>query len=291
MSRSSFAHVLRMMSDRLESATGLDPWAQRLRAKLSFVKSAPIRGALSGSSLGHPLHPLLTDLPIGCWTGALLLDLTRGGDKGSRRLIGAGIVCALPTALAGLSDWMDTEDAEMRVGLMHFAGNLTGLSFLSVSWLRRQQGGRGLVTSAIGMTVIALSGWLGGHLSYALGVGVDTNAFDTGPPEWTAAGVLGEGEGLSCLDAGGVRIAAARSGGQTLALADRCSHRGGPLSEGTLVDGCVECPWHSSRFDLHTGDVTRGPASVPQPRYEVREANGVLEVRRLEQRALRRNPV
>jgi nitrite reductase/ring-hydroxylating ferredoxin subunit/uncharacterized membrane protein len=291
MSRPSFAHVLGMMSDRLESAKGLDPWAQRLRSKLSFVKSVPIRGALSGSSLGHPLHPLLTDLPIGCWTGALVLDLTRSGDKASRRLIGAGIMCALPTALAGLSDWMDTEDAEMRVGLMHLAGNVAGLSFMSVSWLRRQQGGRGLVMSAIGMTAIALSGWLGGHLSYALGVGVDTNAFETGPQEWTAAGVLEEGEGLSCLEAGRVRIAAARSGGQTLALADRCSHRGGPLSEGTLVGGCVECPWHSSRFDLHTGDVTRGPASVPQPRYEVREADGVLEVRRLEQRALRRNPV
>ena len=83
-------------------------------------------------------------------------------------------MCALPTALAGLSDWMDTEDAEMRIGLLHFAGNVVGLSFLSVSWLRRQQGGRGLVTSAIGMTALALSGWLGGIFSYALGVGVDT---------------------------------------------------------------------------------------------------------------------
>jgi nitrite reductase/ring-hydroxylating ferredoxin subunit/uncharacterized membrane protein len=280
-----------MLSERLESATGLDPWAERVRSKLTFVKSSPLRSVLSGSSLGHPLHPLLTDLPIGCWSSALVLDLARGDAKASRRLIGAGIVCALPAALAGLSDWMDTEDAEMRVGLIHLAGNVVGLSFLSVSWLRRQHGSRGLLTSAMGMTAIACAGWLGGHLSYALGVGVDTNAFETGPEEWTDAGVLKGGDGPSGLDADGVRIAAARANGQIHALADRCSHRGGPLSEGALIDGCLECPWHASRFDLQTGDVVRGPASVPQPRYEVREGDGALEVRRLEKRALRRNPV
>jgi nitrite reductase/ring-hydroxylating ferredoxin subunit/uncharacterized membrane protein len=291
MSPPAFAQGLRMLTERLESATGLDPWAKRIRSKVSFVKSLPLRSALSGSWLGHPLHPLLTDLPIGCWTSALVLDLTRPDPKASRRLIGAGIVCAMPAALTGLSDWLDTEDAEMRIGLIHLAGNVVGLSILSVSWLRRRHGSRGLITSAMGMTAIACAGWLGGHLSYVLGVGVDTNAFETGPQQWTRAGVLEEGDGPSVLDAGGARIAAARSNGQIHALADRCSHRGGPLSEGVLIDGCFECPWHASRFDLETGDVVRGPASVPQPRYEVREADGVLEVRRLEERALRRNSV
>jgi nitrite reductase/ring-hydroxylating ferredoxin subunit/uncharacterized membrane protein len=241
--------------------------------------------------LGHPLHPLLTDVPIGCWTCALVLDLTGQGGAPSSLLTGAGIVSALPTALAGLSDWMDTEDAEMRVGLVHAIGNLVGLSLFSASWIQRRRGGRGLIASAIGMAMMGFSGWLGGHLSYALGVGVDTNAFVSGSEEWTASRLLGETDGLQCREVGDVRVVVAHVEGSPYALADRCSHRGGPLSEGSLTNGCIECPWHLSRFDLRTGEVERGPASVPQPRYEVREGEAFVELRRRERRALRRNPV
>ena len=291
MSRGAVAHALQALGDRVEAATGPDPVASWVRSKLSFLQSEPVRSALSGSSLGHPLHPLLTDLPIGCWTCAAVLDLNGQGGEASTFLTGAGIVAAVPTALAGLSDWMDTEDAESRVGSVHAIGNVMGLALFSLSWAQRRRGGRGRAASLMGMAVMGLSGWLGGHLSYALGVGVDTNAFTSGPEDWTAARLLGQHEGLRCLEAGGVRVAAAYLGDQTHALADRCSHRGGPLSEGTVVNGCLECPWHQSRFDLRTGEVECGPASVPQPRYEIRESADVVEVRRKERRALRRNPV
>jgi nitrite reductase/ring-hydroxylating ferredoxin subunit len=221
----------------------------------------------------------------------MMLDLTAGNDSASSFLIGIGIAAALPTAAAGLSDWLDTEDAEMRVGMVHAIGNALGLALLSASWIQRRREDRGLVASVAGMAVMGLSGWLGGHLSYALGVGVDTNAFSTGPEEWTAARLLGDAENLQCREAEGVRVAVAHLAGRPYGLVDRCSHRGGPLSEGSLVSNCIECPWHKSRFDLRTGLVERGPASVPQPGYEVRDVEGLVEVRRKERRALRRNPV
>jgi nitrite reductase/ring-hydroxylating ferredoxin subunit/uncharacterized membrane protein len=291
MKRSAPSCALQGLVNQIEAATGLDSGANWVRSKLPFLTRAWARSVLNGSSLGHPLHPLLTDVPIGCWTCALLLDLTGQVGTAGSFLTGVGIVAALPTAAAGLSDWMDTEDAEMRVGLVHAIGNLVGLSCFSMSWFQRRRGGRGLAASAIGMAIMGLSGWLGGHLSYALGVGVDTNAFTSGPEDWTQARVLDETEDLQCREVNGVRVAVAHLAGHPYALADRCSHRGGPLSEGALIDGCLECPWHKSRFDLRTGKVKRGPASVPQPRYELRESEGQVEVRRRELRALRRNPV
>ncbi len=285
------SHALQVVAGRLESATALDPGAKWIRSRLSFLRHERVRNLLSGSSLGHPLHPLLTDVPIGCWGCTLLLDLTGQVDQSTAFLTGVGIVFALPTALAGLSDWMDTEDAEMRVGSVHAVGNLIGLSCFSISWIQRRRGHRGRAASLIGLAAIGVSGWLGGHLSYALGVGVDTNAFAVGPEEWTEARLRSERESVRCVDVGGVRVAIAPLGEESYALADRCSHRGGPLSEGTVVKDCLECPWHMSRFNLRTGEVERGPASVPQPRYDVRESDSVVEIRRRERRALRRNPV
>ena len=136
-----------------------------------------------------------------------------------------------------------------------------------------------------------LGGLLGGHLAYTLGVGVNTNAFETGPDEWTAVRGHVPTEPLAARTVDGVRVMVAQNDESRYALADRCSHRGGPLSEGTLDGSCVTCPWHSSRFDLETGVPTRGPASVPQPVYESRVRDDKLELRRLESRALRQRSV
>ena len=284
--------VLGAAIENIESRSSLDPMAAGLHDRAAALLRGPgLRSLWSGSFLGHPLHPLLTDLPLGCWTSATLLDVTSETPTASRRLIGVGVLLAVPTALAGVSDWLDTAGAEKRVGLVHGLGNLLGVSCLATSWWQRRLGRPGRALTLLGMAVVAGAGWLGGHLSYAMGVGVDTNAFETGPGDWAPATTDQAPADLRRHQAGGVGIVVATTPDGLHALADRCSHRGGPLSEGAIEEDCVSCPWHGSRFDLRSGNVRRGPASVPQPTYEVRPGPAGIEVRRTEHRALRRNPV
>jgi nitrite reductase/ring-hydroxylating ferredoxin subunit len=97
-------------------------------------------------------------------------------------------------------------------------------------------------------------------------------------------------KGGLAVTAGQGRLLLVRQGTEILALGNRCSHRGAPLSDGSVSDGCVTCPWHGSRFDLRTGDVVAGPATVGQPVYETKVVAGQIQVRREEQRSLRTNP-
>ena len=247
---------------------------------------------LSGTALGHPSHPLLVTAPIGAWTAATVLDLTGRGGRTARDLVAVGVISALPTALAGASDWLDTEQAERRVGSVHATCNVAAtMAYAASWWLRPRHRVAGIGVGLIGAGLASAAGWLGGHLTYSLGVGVDTNAFTSGPTEWTALqGTPTTGKAVLAR-AGDVRLAATVIGGEPRIVGDRCSHRGGPLSDGDVADGCFSCPWHGSRFDAVTGQVKRGPASIPQPVYETRTVGGALEVRREENRALRQNPV
>ena len=280
--------------DRLEHAEGLDGIAAQVRdVARRWVRPDPVRRLLSGTDLGHPAHPMLVQLPIGFWTSAWVLDLSGlGRSKVARDLVGLGVLTALPTVASGVSDWIDTDGAEARVGLVHATANATAVVCFSLSWWRRR-GGRhsGVFWSMAGATVATVGGFLGGHLAYSLGVGVDTNAFETGPDEWTAVRGNVPTEPLVSRTVGGVRVMVADTAEGRFALADRCSHRGGPLSGGELDDGCVTCPWHGSRFALATGVPARGPASIPQPVYEHRVVGDKLELRRREWRALRQRVV
>jgi nitrite reductase/ring-hydroxylating ferredoxin subunit/uncharacterized membrane protein len=253
------------------------------------------RNLASGTFLGHPLHPLLVTVPIGSWTAAAVFDLV-GDRKGAQRLVALGILGALPAAATGGSDWSYTNGAEQRVGLVHATSNSLALSAYALSWWERRRGHhvRGVAWSVLGATTMGVGGWLGGHLSYALGVGIDTTAFQHTPDEWTAAATTDEvrvGE-LTGGDAAGLPVVLTRlADGQVVAMAGRCTHRGAPLHDGELVDGCIVCPWHASEFDLD-GTVLRGPATRPQLVYEAFERDGEVLVRRTdEERSLRTNPV
>jgi nitrite reductase/ring-hydroxylating ferredoxin subunit len=277
---------------RLAAATGeleaLDAPAKRLaKVVRSALPGGPVKDVLSGTFLGHPLHPLLTDLPIGSWTSALMLDWVGGPDSrtGARRLIAAGILAAIPTAAAGSSDWADTEVSSptvRRTGIVHAAANVTALGFFTASYLARRRGRGGRALALTGAGALAAGGHLGGHLSFAEGVGVNQTAFEDGPGDWTPT--LTEHELAAgrpvCARAGDVNVLIVRDGDGIHALDDRCTHRGGPLHEGEVADGCVTCPWHGSRFRLTDGSVERGPASSPQPLYETRVSDGRVEVRR-----------
>ncbi|MGH9073501.1 MAG: DUF2231 domain-containing protein [Acidimicrobiales bacterium] len=281
--------------DRLERLALLDPVADPIRQRAQqLLASGRVRSLLSGTALGHPVHPVLVDLPIGFWTSAMLLDLTgRGQRRGARWLTGMGVLSALPAVATGVSDWSATDLAEKRVGLVHAALNAGALGCFTRSWWSRRRGGRaGQGWSLLGATLATGAGWLGGHLAYSIGVGVDTNAFEVGPAEWsTVSGKVDPNGGVSGVSADGVRMVAVRTGGTARVLADRCSHRGGPLSEGHRQGNCIVCPWHGSRFDLDSGVPIEGPASVPQPVYEARVDGDDLEVRRREPRALRQRAV
>ncbi len=280
--------------DALENAEQLDDIAERIRnVARSVVKPAPLRRLLSGTDLGHPSHPTLVQLPIGLWTSTWVLDLTGlGKTKAARGLVGLGVLTALPAIASGISDWVDTDDAEARVGLVHATTNTIATVCFSVSWWRRHQGSHsGVLWSTLGVALATAGGFLGGHLAYSLGVGVDTNAFDSGPEAWTAVRGSVPVENLVSRTVDGVRVMVATKEDRRFALADRCSHRGGPLSEGSLDTGCVTCPWHGSQFELSTGVPTRGPATSPQPVYENRVVEEKLELRRRERRALRQRAV
>jgi len=277
--------------ERLERAEALDGLAGAVQRNVqATVRPGALKDALSGTWLGHPLHPLLIVMPLGCWTSASFLDLV--GGRGSRaaadRLVAAGVVSAVPTALAGASDWSDTGGGERRVGIVHAIANSAGLACFTASWVARKRGRRvsGVALGLAGHAFVGVAGYLGGHLTYATGVGVDTTAFQSGPEDWTPvldASEVPEGRPVG-THAEGVRLLLVREGDEVLALAARCTHRGGPLDEGEVADGCVTCPWHGSRFELATGAIAQGPATAPQPGYETRVVDGRVEVRRSEPR-------
>jgi nitrite reductase/ring-hydroxylating ferredoxin subunit/uncharacterized membrane protein len=248
------------------------------------------------------LHPALVAVPIGAWVGASWLDLTAGksGRKAASRLVALGIVAAGPTALAGASDWLDTLEGERRVGFVHAMGNDVALGLYIASWLARRRGRhlRGTALALAGGGVLGVSGWLGGHLAYALGVGVDTTAFQTASTDWTDVAALDDlPDGRpTARPFGETPLLLLRRGSQVTAINDRCSHRGGPLHEGEWSDGCITCPWHGSAFRLDGGEsdgaVVHGPATRPQERFETRIVGGRVEVRRMgTDRSLGNNPV
>ena len=287
--------MLDAMAVWIERARGLDAVADPVaEATDTVLSSKRLTSLLSGTPIGHPVHPLLVTIPIGAWTSAVFFDAT-GQEEAADALVGLGVLSAVPTALAGFSDWRHTDGAERRVGLVHAIANNVAASAYAASWFARRAGRRktGIALSLVGATAVSVGGWLGGHLSYALGVGVDTTAFQHSEESWT---YLAEADAvepgvLRAVDFGGVPVVLTRTGDQIVALAGRCTHRGGPLHEGELVDGCVVCPWHGSAF-APDGSVVSGPATRPQPAYDVRITDGQVFARRAEEpRSLRTNPV
>lgn len=290
----TLSRLVERATTTIEQATALDPAAEALDKVASVVPPGPVKDALSGVALGHPAHPMLVTVPIGAVTSAVVLDLLGNDCRAARRLVGLGLLSAVPAGLTGFSDWSDTRGAERRVGVAHLALNAVGLGLLGGSWLARRddRSAAGPWLSLAGLALLGGSGWLGGHLSYALGVGVDTTAFQRPPTEWTDAAADSEvvdGRPIA-VTVEDTPVLLVRSDGAIQAIGDRCTHRGAPLHEGPVVDGCIECPWHGSRFDLSDGAVVRGPATRPAPAFETRVVDGRVQVRRDEERTLRLYP-
>jgi nitrite reductase/ring-hydroxylating ferredoxin subunit len=191
--------------------------------------------------------------------------------------------------VAGVADWSDTESDARRVGLVHAMLNSLGLGCFVWSLLARRGGSRGLgmALSTLGLALASVSAWLGGELVYRLGTGVSRTAWEPSVDEFlpaASADALEEGKPMAgevTVEGTKVPLVLVKQGAQVLALSATCSHWGGPLAEGKLVDGDkIECPWHGSQFRLSDGSVCQGPATVEQPVFEARIRNGNVEVRR-----------
>src|SRR4051812_1390654 len=276
---------------RIEGAEALDgpakPIAKRVRELLS---PRAVKEAVSGTWLGHALHPVLTDVVIGSFISATLLDVL-GGDadgRASERLIGVGMAAYAPTALTGANDWADTEpvsDAVRRIGLVHAVTNATALSLYAASLAARRRGarGRGALLGAGGATALMVGGYLGGDMSFAKGVGPAETVFDPGPSDWTPAAdasQLPEGRPTRVV-VDDTPVLVLRDNERFYAIHDRCSHRGCSLSDGEVDGDDIVCACHGSRFDKRDGSVQRGPATVAQPAFQTRVDSGRVEVRRL----------
>lgn len=275
----------------IESAGVLDPPAKAVgRFVRQVLSPGKFKDLLSGTWLGHALHPMLTDVVVGSFLSASLLDLVGGDEDGraSQRLIAIGIAAYGPTALSGFNDWADSEpvdDGIRRAGIVHAVSNTTALSLYTGSLIARRRGARlqGALLGGAGATVLGAAGFLGGHLSFSRGVGADQTVFDPGSSEWTAAAdalQLPEGRPTRIV-VGDTPVLLLRRGEETFAIHDRCSHRGCSLADGDVDGYEVRCVCHGSRFDLRDGSVRHGPATAPQPAFQVRRRDDLLEIRLL----------
>ncbi len=280
----------------LERLTFLDPLADRLQSligsglKAGGPSAQSAKDALNGTWLGHPLHPALTDVPIGAWTCSTALDILdrgRGGDLGRAAdlLVGIGCASGIAAAASGAADWQDSYGPERRAGLAHALLNTAALSLfggsLLLRLLRHRRSAR--IPALLGYAAATTAAFLGGDLVFRMGTQVNRNAWTGGPGDWTdvaSPDEVKEGE-LLRKQADGAEIVMTRQGQTVRAVAAVCPHAGGPLEQGVVRAGRIVCPWHGSQFDLTTGRVCQGPASVALPTFEVRIGQqGRLEVRR-----------
>jgi nitrite reductase/ring-hydroxylating ferredoxin subunit/uncharacterized membrane protein len=277
----------------------LDPIGDSVQkaVKDAFKAAGPAGGELKdflhGKWLGHALHPVLTDIPVGAWTGAAafdVMDMMGSGRElraGADTLVGLGLLGAIGSAVTGTADWSESYGPARKIGLVHGVLNVAATALYATSFfLRRSRRSRstGVALSMVGYAIASASAYLGGHLVFGEQMGVDhTATADKGHPEKFAA-VMKESDllerKLTRVDAGGIAVLLFRLNGQIQAIANTCTHLGGPLNEGKLIgDNVVECPWHCSRFSLRDGSVVGGPATFPEPQFEVRTRNGQIEVR------------
>lgn len=277
------------------------PWLESAAAPLqeavrgAFVGQAgrDLKNALHGTWLGHPLHPVLTDIPVGAWTAALAFDAleTLTGEKklraGADAAVALGLLGAVGAAVTGLTDWSETDDRGKRIGLAHGVLNIAAAALYTTSYVMRQNKSSrqsGIAMSMLGYAIASLSAYLGGHLVYGEQVGVDhTATADRNKPEGFVA-VMKETDLAEDtprrVDAEGVAIVVVKHGGRIFALTATCPHLGGPLDEGKITGDAIQCPWHNSELALEDGHVVNGPTTFPARCFDVRVVDGSIEVRR-----------
>ncbi|MPZ75470.1 MAG: Rieske 2Fe-2S domain-containing protein [Deltaproteobacteria bacterium] len=283
--------------DLIKRQEWLEPIADRLQPSIAEALSAngyigtKAANILHGTWLGHPLHAVLTDVPIGSWTAAAVFDAVeeatgnRAMARAADAAISVGVVGAVAAAVTGLADWSKIGGGNpRRIGLVHGLLNVTATACYVTSLCLRRQRSRsaGRQFALLGLIVSSASAYLGGHLVYKEKIGVDHTAGFSPPEDFVP--VLAEAElpdsQLRRVQANGMPVLLVRRGERIYAIAETCAHLGGPLAEGSLENSSVRCPWHGSRYSLEDGRVLEGPSAHAQPVLEVRVRDGHIGVRR-----------
>ena len=280
--------------DRLADVTTFDKAIEPARTAVQAVlKPGAVKDALHGTWLGHPLHPVLVQVPVGSWASAGLLDAIPPLRPAATVLIGTGVVMSVPAALSGAADWSEQEIGVRRLGALHAVANTVALGLYvgSLAARARGRGTLGRVLAYAGLGMATGSAAVGGHMSYAQSSGASHAAtaarsltsdwIDLGPlddlPEGRPTLRTGTGSGVA------VPLAAVRRGTRVDVFIGSCSHLAGPMYEGTVEEvrghTCLVCPWHDSAFDLDSGEPRRGPAANPQEKLDVRMDAGHVMAR------------
>ncbi len=280
-----------VIPELIASQEWLEPFADLLQKLVHTAaeESGALKDFLHGVWLGHPLHPVLTDIPVGAWTAAAVLDaveaLSGREQTGSDVAIAVGLAGALGSAVTGLTDWSETDGPAKRVGVVHGVLNIAAATLYAASLASRIAKRRraGIALSTAGYAIAFASAYLGGHLVFGEQIGVDhTSTADTGKPEHfvrvCGSDELRENTPMR-VEADGIAILLVKRSGRIHAISETCPHLGGPLSEGKLVGDVIQCPWHGSRLSIEDGHVVGGPTTFPARCYDVRERSGGVEVR------------
>lgn len=251
-----------------------------------FHKMPAMRDLLNGKWLGHPLHAVLTDAPIGILFLVIVFDLLAQPVAAGWALL-VGILAMLAAALAGAADYADTDGKAreratlhatlMVIALVGYIGSLV----VRIGPAGAEESIVGFWVSIVSFLILSAGAYVGGDVVYVLGNMVSRHAFRGAGAKWIALepaettddGEIPEGKPVKAK-LGINQLVLVRQGERILALHDTCAHAGGPLNEGKLVDGTIECPWHYSRYRMENGQVVQGPSVYDQPAYEVRRREG-----------------
>jgi len=257
-----------------------------------LVSTEGLKDILHGTWLGHPLHPVLTDIPVGAWTVALALDALAGMsgredlESGADAAVGIGLLGAVGSALTGLADWSETGARSKKIGFVHASLNIVATTLYATSWVMRSRNNdrrTAVGLSMLGYVAASAAGYLGGHLVFGEQVGVDhTATADANEPQKFTA-VMAEADlrenKPTRVDANGVAVLLHKSNGRVRAISATCPHLGGPLDEGKVIGDVIQCPWHQSELSLEDGSVVKGPTTFPARCFDVRVRAGKIEVR------------
>ncbi len=276
--------IARLIDAQARWADPLGRVYQRLLAAV-YRRLGTAKDALNGTWLGHPVHAAVTDVPVGALTVGSILDLA-GEARAADAALATSVAGMLVSAATGGADYVDTYGTTQRRATIHatiMVGSLTlAAASLAIRILRPSARPVAIALSMASYAGVAAGAYVGGDVVYGLGNMVDRHAWTSFGRKWRQLDVdTVPDDALVLAHAGDTPLVVYRDGSAVRALHDTCAHAGGPLHEGKLVEGCIECPWHGSRFGLADGRVRRGPAVYDQPAFEVRESErGGFEARR-----------
>lgn len=253
-----------------------------------FHRIRPVQSFLNGTWLGHPVHAVVTDVPVGALTVSIVADLISQHVVADVALV-VGLLAMVAAAVTGLADYTEVDGTARNRATVHGTIMVLTLVVYAISLAIRAGNPPdrlpAVILAIVGYLLLSLGAAIGGDLVYLIGTHVNRHAWRGAGTKWIALDLGGlvdipEG-GPTKLRAGINDLVVIREGERILALHAQCAHAGGPLPEGTIVGDQIQCPWHGSRFRLTDGHATQGPTMYDQPAYDVRRSEaGGWEARR-----------